>query len=57
MMLLFLLLIGAVIYYIVENKKGYTTEEVKPLDKLKDRYINGEINEETYIKIKKVIEK
>lgn len=57
MMLLFLILIGAAIYYLVENKKGYSTKAVKPVDVLKDRYINGEIDEETYKRIKKVIEK
>lgn len=57
MMLLPLIIIGVAVYYFTVNKKGYGTDSERPLDKLQERYINGEIDEETYIKMKKVIQK
>ena len=57
MMFLPLIVIGAVLYYLVENKRSFVSSNNKPLDQLQERYINGEIDEETYRKMKRVIEK
>lgn len=57
MMLLPLIVIGVVLYYFVENKRSFLSGSSKPLDQLQERYINGEIDEETYSKMKKVLEK
>ncbi len=58
MMILVWLIIGYGIYYILKNNeminiksnKGDKSEEL-----LKQRYVSGEIDEETYIKMMKVI--
>jgi len=60
MMIIGLVLIGVVIYYFVKNgefekakyKTGKTAEDI-----LKERYVNGEIDEPTYIKMKMTISK
>jgi len=60
MMIIGLVFIGVVIYYFVKNgefdktkcKSGKTAEDI-----LKERYVNGEIDEATYIKMKMTISK
>jgi len=51
-----LILIGVVIY-IIYREKGFDflNKSEDSLDKLKERYINGEISEEEYIKMKDVL--
>jgi uncharacterized membrane protein len=58
MMILFLVLIGFAVYYLVTNNK---TEDNKnngrkdPVEALKQRYVSGEIDEETYRRTLKVL--
>jgi len=60
MMIFGWLLIGLVIYYFIKNgesektkcKSGKTAEDI-----LKERYVNGEIDEATYNKMKTTINK
>lgn len=55
--LLFLVGAGVVIYYLVKNKKVDISSKSDAEDALKRRYVNGEIDDETYLKMKKIIEK
>ena len=59
MWILFVIIIGVVAYFILQNIKtkssGGTTPET-PLDILKKRYVKGDIAKEEYERIKKDIE-
>ncbi|MFH5836445.1 SHOCT domain-containing protein [Proteiniclasticum sp. C24MP] len=50
------ILVIAVVYLLVkgDTKVNFTQKE-SPEQKLKERYINGEIDEETYLRMKSVI--
>jgi len=52
-----IVLILVVVYYMFkdDNKINFNTHQNNPEQKLKERYINGEIDEETYLKMKSVI--
>lgn len=50
------LFIGVIIYFFWKNK-GQVQVGTSSLDKLKERFVNGEIDEETYQRMKSVIEK
>ncbi|MFZ7134158.1 MAG: hypothetical protein ACOWWR_17575 [Eubacteriales bacterium] len=50
-----LILFGIFIYYMIENKKNIGLHSDNSIEILKKRYINGEIDEDTYLKMKKVI--
>jgi putative membrane protein len=59
MWIIFLLVIGLLIYFIVQSQKtkGQTpTQKESPLDILKSRYAKGEISKEEYEKMKKDLE-
>lgn len=55
-MFIILIIILAIFYYNM-NERGSIkfNEKDNALVKLKERYINGEIDEETYLKMKKVL--
>lgn len=55
-MFIFIVLFLVLIYYII-NEKGNIKlgESDKSLEKLKERYISGEIDEDAYLRIKKVL--
>lgn len=58
MMILFWLLIGFGIYYFLISKKDVNlgnSHKTRPEEKLKERYVNGEIDEETFNKRLKTI--
>ena len=59
MWILFVIIIGIVAYFIIQNSKtksaGGTTQET-PLDILKKRYAKGEITKEEYERMKKDVE-
>lgn len=59
MWILFVIIIGVVVYFILQNTKlknsGGTTEGT-PLDILKKRYAKGEITKEEYERMKKDVE-
>lgn len=58
MMIIFWILIIAVIFYWVRNHETTKTtihSEHSPEDTLKERYVNGEINGETFERMKKTI--
>jgi putative membrane protein len=59
MWILFVIIIGVVVYFILHNTKlknsGGTTEGT-PLDILKKRYAKGEITKEEYERMKKDVE-
>ena len=57
-MLLFPILLAVLIYYLVANHKMRSPLLMKnddALEKLKIRFVNGEIDEETYIKMKETL--
>ena len=57
-MILFWVLIGFAIYYLITNSKAEGNKNKNKKDSvetLKMRYINGEIDEETYGRILKVL--
>jgi uncharacterized membrane protein len=49
------ILIGLVLYLVYRNKGLNFTQNTAAMDRLTERFINGEIDQETYLKIKKVI--
>ncbi|MBO1265564.1 SHOCT domain-containing protein [Proteiniclasticum sp. SCR006] len=50
------ILLIAVVYLLVKDDPRVNfTQKDSPLQKLKERYINGEIDEETYNRMKSVI--
>lgn len=58
MMILTWLILGFVIYYIVTNKGGQdfkSSSKKNPDEILKERYINGEIDEETFKSMKAIL--
>ncbi|MFZ7120832.1 MAG: SHOCT domain-containing protein [Eubacteriaceae bacterium] len=58
MMLIGWVLIGVVIYYVLKNDRGLTFSSKSSAEELlKERYVNGEIDEETYLKMKNVLKK
>jgi len=60
MMILGLVLIGLVIYYFVKNGelgKAKSSNSQSPEDILKERYVNGEIDEATFIRMKMTLKK
>lgn len=61
MMILFLVLIGFGIYYFIKNDTNsyYSMNQKKksPEEILKERFVNGEIDEETYLKMKETLNK
>ncbi len=59
MYILWLIILGAVLYYIFSANKTKAAEPSgkNALDMLKERYINGEIDEAEYHRKKSVIEK
>lgn len=61
MMILFLILIGFVAYYFMKNNTSNCckTHETKktPEEILNERFVNGEIDEETYLKMKNTLNK
>ncbi len=51
-----LILIGVVIYLIYKEKGfDFINKSEDPVDKLKERYVKGEITEEEYIRMKDVL--
>jgi uncharacterized membrane protein len=55
-MIFVLVLILIVVYFMFKDDKiNFNTNQNNPEQKLKERYINGEIDEETYLKMKSVI--
>ena len=59
MWIIFLLVIGLLIYFIVQSQKTkgqMPTQNENPLDILKRRYANGEIQKEEYERMKKDLE-
>ena len=60
MMIIGLVLIGVIIYYFVKNgefEKTKSRSGKMAEDILKERYVNGEIDEATYTKMKMTISK
>lgn len=58
MMLIGWVLIGVVIYYVLKNEKGLTFSSKSNAEELlKERYVNGEIDEETYLNMKNTLNK
>jgi len=58
MMIFFWALMGIGIYYLLTNKKDVNlgnNHKTSPEEKLKERYVNGEIDEETFNKMLKTI--
>ena len=58
MWIIFLILVGLLIYFIIQTKKtnGPATPSENPIEILKKRYAKGEITREEYEKMKKDIE-
>ena len=59
-MLLGLIGIGVLIYLLVSRNTLFSNRESgkdSPIELLTLRYVNGEIDEETYLRMKKIIEK
>jgi len=61
MMILIWVIIGFGIYYFMKNNTGSCCSTNKnkknPEEILKERFINGEIDEETYLKMKNTLNK
>ncbi len=54
MMFLGWIIIGVILFYILKDKKGFNkTSDAEEL--LKQRFINGEIDEDSYLRMKKLI--
>ncbi len=61
MMLIFVVIIGILVFYLMSNEKNGNNRlnlpgKKTPEDILKEKYVNGEITEEEYMKKKKVIQ-
>ncbi len=59
-MLIFVVIIGILVFYLMSNEKNGNNRlslpgKKTPEDILKEKYVNGEITEEEYLKRKKVI--
>ncbi|GMQ64856.1 SHOCT domain-containing protein [Vallitalea maricola] len=57
MMLIGWFVIGLIIYYFFKGKESIFTNISNAESKLVDRYVNGEIDDETYLKMKETINK
>jgi uncharacterized membrane protein len=60
MMIIVALLIGVAVYYLLTGDNPVGKGPVRgngPEDKLKERFVNGEIDEEEYIRMKEVLRK
>jgi putative membrane protein len=60
-MLIFVVIIGILVFYLMSNEKNGNNRlnlpgKKTPEDILKEKYVNGEITEEKYMKKKKVIQ-
>jgi putative membrane protein len=60
-MLIFVVIIGILVFYLMSNEKNGNNRlnlpgKKTPEDILKEKYVNGEITEEEYMKKKKVIQ-
>lgn len=61
MMLIFVVIIEIMVFYLMSNEKNGNNRlnlpgKKTPEDILKEKYVNGEITEEEYMKKKKVIQ-
>lgn len=61
MMLIFVVIIGILVFYLMSNEKNGMNRlnlpgKRTPEDILKEKYVNGEITEEEYMKKNKVIQ-
>lgn len=57
-MFLFPILLAVVVYFLITGKKTpqqFSSKQDIPLEQLKKRYVMGEIDEEMYMKMKKII--
>jgi putative membrane protein len=54
-LLLFIILLGATIYFVVRLLMFKSRVEDRPLQLLKERFVRGEITEEEFIQKRKVI--
>ena len=56
-MLFFLIIIVVIIYYVItkDYKDYFTKDQKNPESQLKERFVKGEIDEQTYYKMKSVI--
>lgn len=52
-----LIIVGLIIYYFYKNNGGSMTLNNEAEEKLKHRFINGEIDEETYLRMKNILKK
>lgn len=57
MMFMGWLIIGLVVYFIFKEKGTSFMNNDNAESRLKERFVNGEIDEETYLRMKKTIEK
>jgi len=60
MMIVVALLLGVAIYYLVTGDNPFGRRPVSghgPEDKLKERFVQGEISEEEYLRMKEVLRK
>ena len=58
MMILVLVLVGFAVYYLITNNKAEESKnnnKKDPVEALKQRYVSGEIDEETYRRTLKVL--
>lgn len=56
-MLLIIIALAVAFYFIMQRDNDGTYSKNKALYTLKERYVSGDIDEDTYIKMKKVIDK
>lgn len=54
---LLIIAVGVGIYFLVKNKKIDISGKNEAEETLKKRFINGEIDEETYLKMKETLKK
>ncbi len=57
MLYLLIIIVGVVIYIIYQKDKTIFNRKESSEDLLEKRFINGEIDEETYIKMKETLKK
>ena len=57
MLWLYLIIGGVVVYFLVKGRKINLSGSSDAEEALKRRYVNGEIDEETYLKMKETIKK
>jgi len=56
MMMFGWLFIGIIVYFIFKEKGESLTNKNNAQTRLKQRFVNGEIEEETYLRMKSIIE-